>query len=153
MPKITPFLWYDNNAEEAANFYASIFKGAQVLNVNRVDGKVLTVNFEIAGQRFMALNGGPLFPFTEAFSIFVSCDTQEEVDEYWNKLLAGGTASRCGWLKDRYGLSWQIIPKALMELMGDPDLKKSNAVFQAMMKMDKIIIADLKKAHEGKTAA
>jgi len=152
MPKITPFLWYDNNAQEAANFYTSIFKSAKVLSVNRMDGKVLTVTFEIEGQHFMALNGGPLFPFTEAFSIFVSCETQEEVDNYWNKLLEGGTPSRCGWLKDKYGLSWQIIPKALMELMTDPDPEKSNAVFQAMMKMQKIVIADLKKAYEGKAA-
>ena len=152
MPKITPFLWYDNNAEEAASFYASIFKSAKVLNVNRMGGKVLTVTFEIEGQRFTALNGGPMFPFTEAFSIFVSCDTQEEVDEYWNKLIEGGTPSRCGWLKDKYGLSWQIIPKALMQLMGDPDPEKSNAVFQAMMKMGKIIVADLQKAHQGKAA-
>ncbi len=152
MPKITPFLWFDNNAEEAANFYASIFKRAKVHNVKRIDGKVLTVTFEIEGQRFTALNGGPMFPFTEAFSIFVSCDTQEEVDEYWNKLVEGGTPSRCGWLKDKYGLSWQIIPKALMQLMSDPDPEKSNAVFQAMMKMNKIVIADLEKAYEGKAA-
>ncbi|HVI10020.1 MAG TPA: VOC family protein [Candidatus Binatia bacterium] len=152
MPKITPFLWYDNNAEEAANFYVSIFKSAKVLNVNRMGGKVLTVNFEIEGQQFTALNGGPYFKFTEAFSIFVSCNTQEEVDEYWNKLLEGGTPSRCGWLKDKFGLSWQIIPKALMQLMGAPDREKSNAVFQAMMKMDKIIVADLQKAFEGKAA-
>jgi predicted 3-demethylubiquinone-9 3-methyltransferase (glyoxalase superfamily) len=145
MPKITPFLWFDNNAEEAANFYVSIFKSAKVLNVNRMQGKVLTVTFEIEGQRFMALNGGPLFNFTEAFSIFVSCETQDEVDNYWNRLLEGGTPSRCGWLKDKFGFSWQIIPTALMQLMGDPDPKKSNAVFQAMMKMDKIVIADLKK--------
>ncbi len=153
MPKITPFLWFDNNAEEAADFYTSIFKSAKVLNVNRMQGKVLTVTFEIEGQRFMALNGGPLFHFAEAFSIFVSCETQEEVDNYWNRLLEGGTPSRCGWLKDKFGLSWQIIPTALMQLMGDPDPKKSNAVFQAMMKMDKIVIADLKKAHEGKAVA
>ena len=152
MPKLTPFLWYDNNAEEAANFYTSIFKSAKVLSVNRMHGKALTVTFEIEGQRFMALNGGPLFPFTEAFSIFVSCDTQEEVDNYWHKLLEGGTPSRCGWLKDKYGLSWQIIPKALMETMSDPDPEKSTAVFQAMMKMQKIVIADLKKAHESKAA-
>jgi len=152
MQKITPFLWYDNNAEEAANFYTSIFKSAKVLNVGRRDGKVLTVNFELEGQPFIALNGGPLFPFTEAFSIFVSCDTQEEVDNYWNKLLDGGTPSRCGWLKDKYGLSWQIIPKAVMELLSDPDPEKSNAVFQAMMKMDKIIVAVLEKAHEGRAA-
>jgi predicted 3-demethylubiquinone-9 3-methyltransferase (glyoxalase superfamily) len=153
MPKITPFLWFDNNAEEAVNFYASIFKNTKVLSVHRVEGKVLTVSFELEGQRFMALNGGPMFPFTEAFSIFVSCETQDEVDNYWNRLLEGGKPSRCGWLKDKFGLSWQIIPKALMELMGDPDPKKSNAVFQAMMKMDKIIIADLKRAHEGKAVA
>jgi predicted 3-demethylubiquinone-9 3-methyltransferase (glyoxalase superfamily) len=153
MPKITPFLWFDNNAEEAVNFYASIFKNTKLLSVNRVEGKVLTVNFELEGQRFIALNGGPYYKFTEAFSIFVSCETQDEVDNYWNKLLEGGTPSRCGWLKDKFGLSWQIIPTALMELMGDPDPKKSNAVFQAMMKMDKIIIADLKRAHEGKAVA
>jgi predicted 3-demethylubiquinone-9 3-methyltransferase (glyoxalase superfamily) len=152
MPKITPFLWFDNNAEEAANFYASIFKSAKVLNVTRRDGKVLTVTFEIEGQKFMALNGGLSYTLNEAFSIFVSCDTQQEVDYYWDKLLAGGTPSRCGWLKDKFGLSWQIIPKALMELMSDPNPEKSNAVFKAMMKMDKIIVADLKKAHEGKAA-
>jgi predicted 3-demethylubiquinone-9 3-methyltransferase (glyoxalase superfamily) len=153
MPKITPFLWFDNNAEEAVNFYGSIFKNTKVLNVHRVEGKVLTVTFEIEGQRFMALNGGPMFPFTEAFSIFVSCETQDEVDNYWNRLLEGGKPSRCGWLKDKFGLSWQIIPKALMDLMGDPDPKKSNAVFQAMMKMDKIVVADLQRAHEGKAVA
>jgi predicted 3-demethylubiquinone-9 3-methyltransferase (glyoxalase superfamily) len=153
MRKIIPFLWFDNNAEEAVNFYASIFKNTKPLNVHRVDGKVLTVTFEIEGQRFMALNGGPQFPFTEAFSIFVSCETQDEVDNYWNRLLEGGTPSRCGWLKDKFGLSWQIIPKALMDLMGDPDPKKSNAVFQAMMKMDKIVVADLQRAHEGKAVA
>jgi len=152
MPKITPFLWYDNNAEEAARFYASMFKSAKVLDINRVASKVMTVSFEIEGQRFIALNGGPVYEFTEAFSIFVSCDTQEEVDEYWNKLLEGGTPSRCGWPKDKFGLSRQIIPKALMQLMGDPDPEKSNAVFQAMMKMEKIVIADLQKAHEGKAA-
>jgi predicted 3-demethylubiquinone-9 3-methyltransferase (glyoxalase superfamily) len=153
MPKISPFLWFDNNAEEAVGFYASIFKNTKVLNVNRVDGKVMTVNFELEGQRFMALNGGPLFPFTEAFSILVSCETQDEVDNYWDRLLEGGKPSRCGWLKDKFGLSWQIIPTALIQLMGDPDPKKANAVFQAMMKMDKIVIADLKRAHEGKAVA
>jgi predicted 3-demethylubiquinone-9 3-methyltransferase (glyoxalase superfamily) len=152
MPKITPFLWFDNNAEEAANFYASIFKSAKVLNVSHRDGKVLTVKFEIEGQQFMALNGGPYYKLNEAFSIFVSCDTQEEVDYYWNQLLDGGTPSRCGWLKDKYGLSWQIIPKALMQFLGDADPEKSNAVFQAMMKMEKIIVADLEKAYRGKAA-
>jgi len=153
VPKITPFLWFDNQAEEAMNYYLSIFKDGKVLNVHRKDGKVLTVAFELNGQRIMALNGGPLFNFTEAISLFVSCDTQEEVDELWEKLTAGGEESRCGWLKDKYGLWWQIIPKALMELMGDPDPKKSQAVFEAMMKMNKIIIDDLKRAHEGKAAA
>jgi predicted 3-demethylubiquinone-9 3-methyltransferase (glyoxalase superfamily) len=153
MPKITPFLWFDQNAEEAVNFYASIFKNTKVLSMNRVEGKVMTVNFELEGQQFIALNGGPQFPFTEAFSIFVSCETQEEVDNYWNRLLEGGSPSHCGWLKDKFGLSWQIIPRALMQLMGDPDPKKSNAVFQAMMKMEKIVIADLQKAHEAKAVA
>jgi predicted 3-demethylubiquinone-9 3-methyltransferase (glyoxalase superfamily) len=153
MQKITPFLWFDNNAEEAVNFYASIFKSAKVQNVNRVGGKAMTVTFELEGQRFIALNGGPLFKFTEAFSMFVNCETQEEVDELWEKLSQGGSKSRCGWLKDKFGLSWQIIPTALMQLMSDPDPERSSAVFQAMMKMDKIVIADLKKAHEEKSAA
>lgn len=153
MPKITPFLWFDNNAEEAVNFYASIFKNTKTLSVNRLNGKAMIVNFELEGQRFIALNGGPQFPFTEAFSMFVSCETQEEVDNYWSRLLEGGTPSRCGWLKDKFGLSWQIIPTALSQLMGDPDPKKSSAVFQAMMKMDKIVIADLQKAYEGKAVA
>lgn len=152
MPNITPFLWFDNQAEEAMNFYVSIFKNSKVLNVHRMDGKVLTVTFEINGQKLMGLNGGPHFKFTEAISLFVSCDTQAEVDELWAKLLAGGEESQCGWLKDRYGLSWQIIPKELMELMGDPDPKKSQAVFQAMLKMKKIVVADLRKAYEGKAA-
>ena len=152
MPNVTPFLWFDNQAEEAMNFYVSIFKNSKVLNVHRMDGKVLTVTFEINGQKLMGLNGGPHFKFTEAISLFVSCDTQAEVDELWTKLLSGGEESQCGWLKDRYGLSWQIIPKELMELMGDPDPKKSQAVFQAMMKMKKIVIADLKKAYDGKAA-
>lgn len=152
MPNVTPFLWFDNQAEEAMNFYVSIFKNSKVLNVHRMDGKVLTVTFEINGQKLMGLNGGPHFKFTEAISLFVSCDNQAEVDELWTKLLAGGEESQCGWLKDRYGLSWQIIPKELMELMGDPDPKKSQAVFQAMLKMKKIVVADLRKAYEGKAA-
>jgi predicted 3-demethylubiquinone-9 3-methyltransferase (glyoxalase superfamily) len=152
MPKITPFLWFDDNAEEAVNFYASTFKNAKVLSVNRRGGKVLVVNFEIEGQQFMALNGGPMFKFTEAISLFVNCETQQEVDELWEKLSEGGSKGQCGWLKDKYGLSWQIIPRALMKLMSDPDPQKSNAVFQAMMKMNKIVIEDLKRAHEGKAA-
>jgi predicted 3-demethylubiquinone-9 3-methyltransferase (glyoxalase superfamily) len=153
MPKITPFLWFDGQAEEAMNFYISIFKSAKVLSVNRVDGKVMSVTFELEGQKFMGLNAGPQFKFTEAISLFVDCETQEEVDELWEKLSAGGEKSRCGWLKDKYGLSWQIIPTALGKLMSDPDPEKSKAVFQAMLKMNKIVIEDLKKAYDGKAAA
>jgi predicted 3-demethylubiquinone-9 3-methyltransferase (glyoxalase superfamily) len=153
MPKITPFLWFDGQAEEAMNFYISIFKNAKVLSVNRVDGKVMSVTFELEGQKFMGLNAGPQFKFTEAISLFVDCETQEEVDELWEKLSAGGEKSRCGWLKDKYGLSWQIIPTALGKLMSDPDPEKSKAVFQAMLKMNKIVIEDLKKAYDGKAAA
>jgi predicted 3-demethylubiquinone-9 3-methyltransferase (glyoxalase superfamily) len=152
MPRITPFLWFDDKAEEAMNHYISIFKNGKVLGAHRADGKVLTVTFELEGQRFMGLNGGPLFRFTEAVSLFVDCDTQEEVDELWEKLSAGGEKGKCGWLKDKYGLSWQIIPKALMQLMSDPDRRKSNAVMQAMLKMNKIVIEDLKKAYESKAA-
>jgi len=153
MPKITPFLWFDDQAEEAMNHYISIFKNGKVLNVHRVEGKVLAVTFELDGQRIMGLNGGPMFKLTEAFSLFVDCETQEEVDELWERLSEGGEKGRCGWLKDKYGLSWQIIPKALMKLMSDPDPQKSRAVMQAMLKMNKIIIEDLKKAYEGKAAA
>jgi predicted 3-demethylubiquinone-9 3-methyltransferase (glyoxalase superfamily) len=152
MQTITPFLWFDNNAEEAMNFYCSIFRNSKVLGIHHANGKVLTVTFELNGQKLMGLNGGPNFKFSEAVSLFVSCDTQQEVDELWEKLSAGGSKSRCGWLKDKFGLSWQIIPRALGELLGDPDPAKSQAVMQAMLKMDKIVIADLKKAHEGKAA-
>lgn len=154
MSKIKTFLWFDNQAEEAANLYVSIFKNSIVTSVHRKDGKAFTVNFELEGQQFIALNGGPHFKFNEAISLFVDCEDQKEVDTLWAKLLAdGGVESRCGWLKDRYGLSWQIIPKALMKLMGDSDPQKSHAVFEAMMKMNKIIIADLQLAYDGKTAA
>ena len=153
MQKITPFLWFDGQAEEAMNYYVSIFKNATVLNVSRANGKVMSVTFELEGQQFMGLNAGPKFKFTEAVSFFVSCETQEEVDELWEKLSAGGEKSRCGWLKDKFGLSWQIIPKALGKLMSDPDPKKSQAVMQAMLKMNKIVIADLQRAYEGKAAA
>jgi predicted 3-demethylubiquinone-9 3-methyltransferase (glyoxalase superfamily) len=148
MPTITPFLWFDHQAEEAMNFYLSIFKDGKVHNITRRDGKVFTVTFEIQGQKIMALNAGPLFKFNEAISLFVSCDTQQEVDEYWEKLSAGAEQSRCGWVKDKYGLWWQIIPTALGQLMSDPDPKKSQAVMQAMLKMSKIIIADLQRAHQ-----
>jgi len=149
MPTITPFLWFDNQAEEAMNYYLSIFKNSKVLSVNRADGKVLTVSFELEGQKFMALNGGPPFKFTEAISLFVNCETQQEVDELWEKLSHGGEKGRCGWLKDRFGLWWQIIPSALGKLMNDPDAEKSRAVFQAMMKMNKIVIKDLERAYAG----
>lgn len=145
---ITPFLWFDGRAEEAMNHYVSIFPNSKVLSVNRFNGKVLTVTFELQGQKFMGLNAEPIFKFTEAVSFFVSCDTQEDVDVLWDKLSAGGEKSRCGWLKDKFGLSWQIIPTALMNLMSDPNPKKSNAVMQAMLKMDKIVIEDLQKAHD-----
>ncbi len=160
MQKITPFLWFDNDAEEAMNFYTSIFKNSKLGRVTRYGdagpgpkGTVMIAEFQINGQEFMALNGGPYFKFTEAISLFVDCDTQEEVDELWEKLSAGGEKSRCGWLKDKYGLSWQIIPKALGKLMSDPNPQKAQAVMQAMLKMDKIIIADLQKAYDGQAAA
>lgn len=149
MPTITPFLWFDSQAEEAMNYYLSIFKNSKVLSVHRADGKVLTVSFELEGHKFMALNGGPLFKFTEAISLFVDCETQQEVDELWEKLSQGGEKGRCGWLKDRFGLWWQIIPSALGKLMNDPDPRKSQAVFQAMMKMNKIVIKDLERAYAG----
>jgi predicted 3-demethylubiquinone-9 3-methyltransferase (glyoxalase superfamily) len=148
MPTITPFLWFDSQAEEAMNFYISIFKDGRVLDVRRKDGKVFTVTFELQGQKIMALNAGPIFKFNEAISLFVECDTQQEVDEYWEKLSAGAQESRCGWVKDKYGLWWQIIPKELGKLLSDPDPNKSQAVMQAMLQMNKIIIADLQKAHD-----
>jgi predicted 3-demethylubiquinone-9 3-methyltransferase (glyoxalase superfamily) len=152
MPKITPFLWFDGRAEEAMNFYLSVFKDGKVINVGRKDGKVFLATFEVAGQRFMALNAGPMFKFNESVSFFVNCEGQEEVDYYWGRLLEGGQESQCGWLKDKFGLSWQIIPSALTRLMGDADPKKSKAVFDAMMKMKKIVIADLERAYEGRAA-
>jgi predicted 3-demethylubiquinone-9 3-methyltransferase (glyoxalase superfamily) len=152
MPTITPFLWFDTQAEEAMNLYLSIFKDGKSLNVSRVNGKVLTVTFEMLGQKFIGLNAGPHFKFNEAVSFFVDCDTQAEVDELWDKLSEGGSKGQCGWLKDKFGLSWQIVPKALGELMSDPDPIKSKAVLGAMMKMNKIVIDDLKKAHAGAAA-
>jgi predicted 3-demethylubiquinone-9 3-methyltransferase (glyoxalase superfamily) len=148
-PKITPFLWFDGKAEEAAQHYAEIFPDSKVLSVGRgPDGKAFSVTFELAGQRFLALNGGPQYKFTPAISLFVSCRDQAEVDRYWDAFLAaGGTPTACGWLDDQFGLSWQIIPKALTELMSDPDPKKAGAVVQAMMKMKKIDVAALYAAH------
>ena len=155
MPTITPFLWFDDKAEEAMNFYVEVFGDAKVGEVSRYGGggpgpagAVMSATFELRGQQFMALNGGPDFPFTEAVSFFVACETQEEVDDLWEQLTAGGEESRCGWLKDRYGLSWQIIPNALPELLNDPDPVKSQRVMQAMLQMGKIDIAGLRRAYE-----
>jgi predicted 3-demethylubiquinone-9 3-methyltransferase (glyoxalase superfamily) len=154
MQKITPFLWFDNQAEEAMNFYVSIFKNSKVVKVTRYGeagpgpkGTVMSATFQLEGQTFYALNGGPLFSFTPAISLFVNCETQQEVDELWEKLSAGGKKERCGWLKDKYGLSWQIIPTALGEMLGDKDPQKAGRVMQAMMQMDKIEIEVLKRAY------
>jgi len=149
MQTITPFLWFDGNAEEAMNFYTSIFKDSKIISVSRMgDGSVMSASFQLNKQNFHALNSGPQFGFTPAISFFVNCETQEEVDELWEKLSAGGEKSRCGWLKDKFGLSWQIIPSALGRLLSDPDPVKSRNVMQAMMQMNKIIIKDLQDAHD-----
>jgi predicted 3-demethylubiquinone-9 3-methyltransferase (glyoxalase superfamily) len=150
--KISPFLWFNDNAEEAMNFYCSVFKDSKkVGTMPGAEGKVMGVEFELNGQRFMGLNGGPNFKFNEAVSFFVSVETQEEVDYYWKKLTAdGGEESQCGWLKDKFGLSWQIVPNALTELLGSPDREKAGRAMQAMLQMKKIDIAGLKKAFEGK---
>jgi predicted 3-demethylubiquinone-9 3-methyltransferase (glyoxalase superfamily) len=150
MKKITPFLWFDDQAEEAMNFYVSVFKNAKVLGVTPgPNGKAMSVNFELEGQEFIGLNAGPQFRFNEAISFFVDCKTQEEVDELWEKLTAdGGEESMCGWLKDKYGLSWQIIPSTLGEMLGDPDPVKAQRVMQAMLQMRKIDIKGLRLAYE-----
>lgn len=155
MPKITPFLWFDSQAEEAAKFYVSIFQNSKIKTITRYGeagpgpkGSVLTVVFELDGQEFIALNGGPLFKFTEAISFSVDCKTQQEVDEYWGKLTAGGQESQYGWLKDKYGLSWQINPTVLGEMLYDPDPQKAKRVMEAMLKMKKIDIAELKRAYD-----
>jgi predicted 3-demethylubiquinone-9 3-methyltransferase (glyoxalase superfamily) len=151
MQKITTFLTFNNQAEEAANFYTSLFENSKINDVMRAGDAVMGVSFQLAGQQFNALNGGPSFTFAEGISLFVNCETQAEVDELWEKLTAdGGEESRCGWLKDKFGVSWQIIPSVLGELMGDKDPEKAQRVVQAMLKMNKIIIADLKKAYDGK---
>ena len=154
MQKITPFLWFNDQAEEAMNFYTSIFKNSKIGSVSRYgeagpgpSGTVMSATFELNGQEFMALNGGPQFLFTEAISLFVSVETQAEVDELWEKLSEGGEKQRCGWLKDKFGLSWQIIPTALGELLGDPDPEKSQKVMRAMLQMDKIDIKKLRVAY------
>ena len=153
--KITPFLWFDGKAEEAMNFYTSIFKNSKIVNIIRYGeagprpkGTVMGATFELDGQVFMALNGGPEFTFSPALSLFVNCETQEEVDELWEKLSEGGEKQRCGWLKYKYGVSWQIIPYVLGEMLQDQDAKKSNRVMEAMLKMDKIVIKNLKRAYE-----
>ena len=156
MQKITPFLWFDTQAEEAANYYVSIFPNSRILQLARdgeagpgPKGTVMTVSFEINGQQFTAINGGPQFTFSEAISFVVSCETQAEIDALWGKLSAGGKESRCGWLKDRYGLSWQLVPTVLPELLGDKDSTRAQRAMQAMLKMGKLDIAALKRAHQG----
>jgi predicted 3-demethylubiquinone-9 3-methyltransferase (glyoxalase superfamily) len=153
--KITPFLWFDGQAEEAMNFYTYIFKNSRIVNVMRYGdagpgpkGAVMTGTFELEGQQFMAINGGPMYKFTPAISLFVSCETQAEVDELWEKLSARGMPVRCGWLTDKFGVSWQIIPTALGQLLHDKDPQKSQRVMQAMLQMVKIDIAGLQRAHE-----
>jgi len=160
MQKITPFLWFNDNAEEAANFYASIFKDSKIGRIarygeeaaektGRPKGSVMTIEFELEGQRFVGLNGGPMFKFTEAISFVVNCETQEEVDYFWEKLSGGGEKSRCGWLTDRFGLSWQVVPTVLIDMMHDKDPGKSQRVMEAVLQMDKIDISKLKRATEG----
>jgi len=159
MQKITPCLWFEDKAEEAVTFYTSIFKNSKIVNIarygeagaeisGRPKGTVMTMTFQLEGQEFMALNGGPQFKFTEAISFVVNCQTQEEVDEYWKKLSDGGQEVQCGWLKDKYGLSWQIVPTILGELLNDPDPKKAERVMKAMLQMKKIDIKGLKQAYE-----
>jgi predicted 3-demethylubiquinone-9 3-methyltransferase (glyoxalase superfamily) len=155
MQKITPFLWFDDQAEEAMNFYVSIFKNSKVLSVARYGdagpgrkGTIMTARFQLEGQEFIALNGGPQFKFTEAISFLVNCETQEEVDYFWEKLSKGGERSRCGWLKDKFGLSWQIVPTVLGEMLQDKNAEKSQSVMKAMLQMDKIDIQSLKRADD-----
>ena len=160
-PKITPCLWFDNNAEEAVNFYVSIFKNSKIGNVARYNeagaaasgrpkGSVMTVAFELDGQEFLALNGGPVFQFTEAVSFTVNCKRQEEIDEMWERLSQGGEQVQCGWLKDKYGLSWQIVPTVLSRMMQDKDARKTQRVMEAMLQMQKLDIKTLKQAYEQK---
>ena len=160
MQKITTFLWFNNNAEEAANYYTSIFKNSKILDVSRygevgpgLKGSVMIVKFQLAGQEFVALNGGPQFKFTEAISLMVNCESQQEIDELWRKLTAGGQESQCGWLKDKFGLSWQIVPTELGKLMSAKDPAKANRVMQALLQMKKLDIAKLQQAAEGKEPA
>ena len=155
MQKITPFLWFDNNAEEAIQFYTYIFKHSKIGAIQRYGeagpgqkGSFMTGTFELEGQEFMVLNGGPEFTFTEAISFFVNCETQAEVDELWQKLAEGGKTSQCGWLKDKFGVSWQIVPTSLVKMLSDPDARKANNVMKAMLKMTKLDIKGLQQAYE-----
>jgi len=155
MQKITPFLWFDGKAEEAANFYVSIFKNSKIKSVTRYGegspgpkGTVMTVTFQLEGQDFMALNGGPQFIFSPAVSLFVNCENQQEIDELWEKLSAGGESLRCGWLNDKYGLSWQIVPSALGEMLQSEDAEKSKRVMKALLQMDKLDIETLRQAFD-----
>ncbi len=161
LQRITPFLWFDHQAEEAAKFYVSIFKDSRITSVARYDdaaakaagrpkGSVMTVAFELDGQELTALNGGPVFKFTEAISLVVNCQTQEEVDHFWSELSAGGQDVQCGWLKDRFGVSWQVVPTVLSEMLQDKDPEKSKRVMAAMLKMTKISIEGLRHAYEGR---
>jgi predicted 3-demethylubiquinone-9 3-methyltransferase (glyoxalase superfamily) len=156
MQRIMPCLWFDSQAEEAAKFYISVFKNSKLGKTSYYGdgaplpkGTALTVTFQLDGQEFMALNGGPVFKFNEAVSFVVNCETQEEVDDYWKKLTDGGQEVQCGWLKDKYGVSWQIVPMAIAEMIGDKDPAKSSRVMQALMKMVKLDIAALRRAYEG----
>jgi predicted 3-demethylubiquinone-9 3-methyltransferase (glyoxalase superfamily) len=159
--KITPFLWFEDKAEEAAKFYTSIFENSKIGKITRYDeeavgptgrpaGSVMTVDFELEEQEFVALNGGPMFQFTEAISFVVNCESQEEVDYFWKKLSAGGEESRCGWLRDKFGLSWQVVPSVLIEMLADKDTAKAKRVMHAMLQMSKIDIPTLKKAYDHK---
>jgi predicted 3-demethylubiquinone-9 3-methyltransferase (glyoxalase superfamily) len=155
MGKITPFLWFDGKAEEAANFYVSVFENAKITNVSRYPedspgeaGTVMTIEFELDGQEFVGLNGGPVYTFTPAVSFSIDCGSQAEVDHYWDRLSEGGVTSQCGWLQDKFGLSWQVVPSLLPELLGDDDEAKSEAVMQAMLKMTKLDCAKLQAAYD-----
>src|SRR5262245_60424858 len=150
MPTPTPFLWFDSQAEEAMNLYTSIFKRSNVISVSRAEGRVMSVTFELDGQRFIGLNGGPQYKFNESVSFFVGCETQHEIDEFWTKLVeSGGAPSRCGWLKDKYGLSWQIVPNTLGRMIGDKDPARSKRVVDAMLQMEKLDVGRLQHAYEG----
>ena len=156
MHKIFPFLWFDDQAEEAVTLYTSIFKNSKIGSISRYGdagpgpkGSVMVMEFELEGQKFTALNGGPIFKFTPAISFFVNCESQEELDHYWEALSEGGEKGQCGWLTDKYGLSWQIVPTALGQLMGDPDPEKAGRVTEAMLKMTKLDIAELQRAYQG----